>query len=163
MADQSKLAGCLPPADNMLGTMTQSFVNTPRNPKPNFEPSAKWAQPLELDVIDLVVGTGEELREAQSPGMKIHVNYLCFDSATGYELESTWDAGNSFEFYLDNLIDCWSQGLLGMKVGGRRVLVSPSEKAYGGVGAGHPKSGRSLVYLIDLLEVESPFTGGSDI
>jgi len=38
-----------------------------------------------------------------------------------------------------------------MKVGGRRQLTIPPELAYGPAGGGHPLSGRTLVFVIDLL------------
>lgn len=125
-----------------------------RSPKPDFEPSAEWSNPSELRVIDLHEGEGEELVETEPPGSLITVDYLCFDAETGFELESTWEREKPVEYYLGSLIDCWSEGLLGMRVGGRRVLLSPPDKAYGGVGYGHPKSGRALIYLVDLLKVK---------
>ena len=39
-----------------------------------------------------------------------------------------------------------------MKVGGRRQLTIPPEKAYGPAGGGHPLSGRTLIFIIDLLD-----------
>lgn len=134
--------------------MVEPSEPRPRKPRPDFEPLAKWSSPSKLEIVDLLEGDGDELVQTESPGARIVVDYVCFDAATGFELESTWEHKKSFQFHLTTLIDCWSEGLLGMKVGGRRVLVSPANKAYGGLGAGHPKSGRALVYLVDLLRVE---------
>jgi peptidylprolyl isomerase len=47
----------------------------------------------------------------------------------------------------------WQQGIPGMKVGGRRQLVIPPELAYGPAGSGHRLSGKTLIFVIDLLGV----------
>ena len=46
-----------------------------------------------------------------------------------------------------------AEGIPGMKVGGRRQLTIPPEKAYGPAGGGHRLSGQTLVFVIDLLGV----------
>jgi len=125
----------------------------PRRPKPDFEPSAEWINSKELQTIDLIVGSGRELLDAAPPGMTIFVDYICFDAETSFELESTWESPKEFEFPAGSLIDGWAEGLLGAKEGGRRILICPPDFAYGGLGFGHPKSGRTLVYLVDLAEV----------
>ena len=52
-----------------------------------------------------------------------------------------------------SLIPGWQQGIPGMKVGGRRQLVCPPDLAYGPAGGGHRLSGKTLVFVIDLLGV----------
>jgi peptidylprolyl isomerase len=47
----------------------------------------------------------------------------------------------------------WQEGIPGMKVGGRRQLVVPPQLAYGPAGSGHPLSGKTLIFVIDLLGV----------
>ncbi|MCT1453365.1 FKBP-type peptidyl-prolyl cis-trans isomerase [Corynebacterium sp. p3-SID1145] len=104
--------------------------------------------PTDLVIEDLVNGEGEE---AQAGGM-VKVHYLGVDYKTGDEFDSSWDRGEAAEFPLAGLIEGWQEGIPGMKVGGRRQLTIPPEKAYGPAGGGHPLSGRTLVFVIDLLE-----------
>lgn len=104
--------------------------------------------PVDLVIEDLVFGEGEE---AQAGGM-VKVHYLGVDYETGEEFDSSWDRGEAAEFPLAGLIEGWQQGIPGMKVGGRRQLIIPPELAYGPAGGGHPLSGRTLVFIIDLLE-----------
>ena len=54
---------------------------------------------------------------------------------------------------LRGLIQGWQDGIPGMKVGGRRQLICPPHLAYGPAGGGHRLSGRTLIFVIDLLDV----------
>lgn len=105
--------------------------------------------PTELQVNDLVVGEGAE---AQRGGV-VDVHYVGVEFDSGEEFDSSWDRGQSANFPLDRLIPGWQEGIPGMKVGGRRQLTVPPELAYGPVGAGHRLSGKTLVFVIDLLGV----------
>ena len=106
--------------------------------------------PADLVVTDLAIGTGAEAK----PGDKVDVHYLGVDFESGEEFDSSWGRGQSVDFPLTSLIAGWQQGIPGMKVGGRRLLVIPAELAYGnrpppgsGIGAGE-----TLVFVIDLLD-----------
>ncbi|MFM1918164.1 MAG: hypothetical protein RJB01_1679 [Actinomycetota bacterium] len=105
--------------------------------------------PTELVITDLVVGTGAEARA----GDTVDVHYLGVEFETGEQFDASWDRGESISFPLAGLIQGWQEGIPGMKVGGRRQLVIPPELAYGPAGAGHRLSGRTLVFIIDLLGV----------
>ncbi|MEB3034694.1 FKBP-type peptidyl-prolyl cis-trans isomerase [[Mycobacterium] nativiensis] len=105
------------------------------------------AAPTELVIEDIVVGEGAQA----APGALVNVHYLGVDYDTGAEFDSSWNRGESLEFPLDGLIAGWQDGIPGMKVGGRRQLVIPPELAYGPAGTGHPLSGKTLVFVIDLL------------
>ena len=115
--------------------------------KPTINVSNEPA-PTDLVIEDIVIGEGDE---AQAGGM-VKVHYLGVDYQTGEEFDSSWDRGEAAEFPLAGLIEGWQDGIPGMKVGGRRQLTIPPEKAYGPAGGGHPLSGRTLVFIIDLLE-----------
>jgi peptidylprolyl isomerase len=105
--------------------------------------------PAELVVTDIEVGDGPEA----TPGATVDVHYVGVDFETGEQFDASWDRGESIEFPLRGLIQGWQDGIPGMKVGGRRQLVVPPEQAYGPAGAGHRLSGRTLVFVIDLLGV----------
>ena len=105
--------------------------------------------PSELVITDLVVGTGAEA----TPGATVDVHYLGVEFETGEQFAASWDRGESINFPLSGLIAGWQEGIPGMKVGGRRQLVIPPALAYGESG-GHRLSGKTLVFIIDLLGVK---------
>ncbi|MGL4304702.1 MAG: FKBP-type peptidyl-prolyl cis-trans isomerase [Mycobacteriaceae bacterium] len=105
--------------------------------------------PEDLVIADLVVGDGAEA----VPGGVVEVHYVGVEFETGEEFDSSWNRGESIEFPLQGLIKGWQEGIPGMKVGGRRQLTIPPEQAYGAAGAGHRLSGKTLVFVIDLLGV----------
>ncbi|ARU51045.1 MULTISPECIES: FKBP-type peptidyl-prolyl cis-trans isomerase [Cellulosimicrobium] len=105
--------------------------------------------PTELVVEDITVGDGPEA----TPGATVNVHYLGVEYETGEEFDASWNRGQSINFPLRSLIAGWQQGIPGMKVGGRRKLVVPPELAYGPAGGGHRLSGKTLIFVIDLLGV----------
>ncbi|WP_157156099.1 MULTISPECIES: FKBP-type peptidyl-prolyl cis-trans isomerase [unclassified Diaminobutyricimonas] len=106
--------------------------------------------PEQLVITDLEVGDGAEA----TPGATVDVHYVGVDFETGEEFDSSWNRGQSISFPLQGLIKGWQDGIPGMKVGGRRQLVCPPALAYGPAGGGHRLSGRTLVFIIDLLGVK---------
>jgi peptidylprolyl isomerase len=105
--------------------------------------------PTELVLTDIEIGTGAEA----TPGATVDVHYLGVDLESGEEFDSSWSRGQSVDFPLAALIAGWQQGIPGMKVGGRRQLIVPPALAYGEAGGGHQLSGRTLIFVIDLLGV----------
>lgn len=105
--------------------------------------------PSSLEITDLVVGEGPETQR----GGTVDVHYVGVEFESGEEFDSSWDRGQSARFPLEALIPGWQEGIPGMKVGGRRRLVVPPELAYGPAGAGHRLSGKTLIFVIDLLGV----------
>lgn len=105
--------------------------------------------PTELVATDIELGTGAEA----TPGATVDVHYLGVDLISGEEFDSSWGRGQSVKFPLRQLIAGWQEGIPGMKVGGRRQLICPPALAYGPTGGGHKLSGRTLIFVIDLLGV----------
>lgn len=105
--------------------------------------------PAELVIEDIIVGEGAEA----TPGAKVEVHYLGVDYESGEEFDSSWSRGQSINFPLNGLIAGWQEGIPGMKLGGRRKLTIPPELAYGPAGSGHPLGGKTLIFVIDLLNV----------
>jgi peptidylprolyl isomerase len=106
-------------------------------------------EPTELVIIDIEEGTGA----AASAGSTVDVHYLGVDFESGEEFDSSWSRGQSINFPLASLIKGWQEGIPGMKVGGRRQIIAPPHLAYGPAGGGHRLSGRTLIFVIDLLGV----------
>lgn len=107
------------------------------------------APPEELVITDLIEGTGAQAM----PGDTVNVHYVGVEFDTGEQFDASWDRGESISFPLAGLIAGWQEGIPGMKAGGRRQLVIPPELAYGPAGGGHRLSGKTLVFVIDLLAV----------
>jgi len=105
--------------------------------------------PTQLVIDDIVEGTGAEA----VPGATVLVHYVGVEFESGDEFDSSWNRGEPIEFPLRGLIAGWQEGIPGMKVGGRRQLTIPPELAYGAAGGGHRLSGKTLIFVIDLLAV----------
>jgi peptidylprolyl isomerase len=105
--------------------------------------------PTDLVIADLVVGDGAEA----VAGATVLVHYVGVEFENGDQFDASWDRGEPIEFPLRGLIKGWQDGIPGMKVGGRRQLTIPPEQAYGAAGGGHRLSGKTLVFVIDLLGV----------
>ena len=109
--------------------------------------------PGELQVTDLVEGTGDEA----TPGSTVHVHYVGVAWSTGRQFDASWDRGAPLAFPLGagRVIQGWDQGVTGMKVGGRRQLVVPPHLGYGDRGAGGVIApGETLVFVCDLERVD---------
>ena len=101
---------------------------------------------------DLKVGTGAEA----VAGKRVKVNYTG-TLTNGTKFDSSVDRGVPFEFDLGKglVIQGWEQGLLGMKVGGKRKLTIPPEMGYGERGAGGViPPNATLIFEIELLGVQ---------
>lgn len=105
----------------------------------------------ELKIEDLEVGSGDEAVS----GKEVTVHYTG-TLTDGTKFDSSVDRGEPFTFSLGEgrVIQGWDEGLLGMKVGGKRKLTIPSDMAYGELGA-PPVIGpnATLIFEIELLEV----------
>jgi peptidylprolyl isomerase len=109
--------------------------------------------PFELRIDDLVVGDGAEA----AAGSKVTVHYVGVAFRSGEEFDASWNRGEPFQFRLGRgqVISGWDQGVVGMKVGGRRRLTIPSAMAYGARGSGGVIAPHEpLVFVVDLLAVE---------
>ena len=108
--------------------------------------------PTGLVTIDVVVGDGPEA----AAGDLVTAHYVGVLHEDGTEFDSSWDRGQPFEFQLGagGVIPGWDQGIEGMKVGGQRMLVIPSDLAYGEVGS-PPTIGpdAALVFVVDLVDL----------
>ncbi len=111
--------------------------------------------PAELLIDDIVVGDGAEI-EAVEPGTIVTVQYVGVSLSSGEEFDSSWDNGNGpAQFDITQVIEGWSQGLVGMKEGGQRRLVIPPDMGFGDEPPeGSPISaGDTLVFVVDLISV----------
>ncbi|MCT1455874.1 FKBP-type peptidyl-prolyl cis-trans isomerase [Kocuria rhizophila] len=108
--------------------------------------------PTELRIVDEIQGAGKEA----TPGATVSCHYVGVTYSGGEEFDASWNRGEPLDFTvgIGQVIQGWDQGLLGMKVGGRRRLEIPSEMAYGKRGAGAQIGpDETLIFVVDLLDV----------
>jgi len=106
--------------------------------------------PTSLETKDLVVGTGTAAVASSS----VLVKYVGADYANGHIFDdSPWKSG-PVPFALTGVIPGFGQGIVGMKVGGRREIVIPASLGYGAHGDPPAVSANeTLVFVVDLLQV----------
>ena len=106
----------------------------------------------ELEVTDVIVGEGDPL----PAGATLTADYVGYGGATGQMFDASWVRGEPATFPLSNVILGWQEGLVGMQVGGRRLLVIPAELGYGNnppPGSGI-EPGETLIFVVDLVSFE---------
>ncbi len=133
-------------------------TNKPTQKEPVMT-STITANITQLQKNDTVVGTG---REAE-PGFNVSVHYtgwLYDEKASdhkGKKFDSSVDRGQPFKFDLGagQVIQGWDEGFAGMKIGGKRTLIIPSEMGYGARGAGGAiPPNATLLFDVELLDVK---------
>lgn len=123
-----------------VGTSTSK---KPKISKPSGQP------PTKLTVVDVVPGKGTGAQN----GDTLTVDYAGDSWSTGKEFDASWKRGQPFPLTLGqgSVIQGWDQGLVGMKPGGRRLLVIPPDLGYGSRGSGTAiKPNETLIFVVDL-------------
>ena len=119
---------------------------------PGAEPTITLADDFgpagELLVADITEGEGDPVE----PGAQLTVHYVGVGEQSREVFDSSWPSGQPVTFPLDGVIQGWQQGMLGMKEGGRRLLIIPGSLAYGPDGRA-PVIGQdeTLVFVVDLV------------
>jgi len=114
---------------------------------------SKTGKVSQLAVIDTVDGTGAEAKS----GDTVTVNYIGV-LPNGTVFDASQNHGQSFTFTLGAgaVIKGWDQGLVGMKVGGTRLVAIPPELAYGGQAVGQIPANSSLIFQVELVSIGAP-------
>ena len=126
----------------------------------NIKEKSVMKQKIEqLEKIDIRVGTGKEAL----PGTNVKVHYTgwLYDpnnvDGHGKKFDSSLDRGEPFVFFLggSQVIRGWDEGVVGMKVGGKRTLIIPAYMGYGPQGAGGViPPNATLIFDVELIEVQ---------
>jgi peptidylprolyl isomerase len=130
--------------DSALPTVSDNAGAKPTISKP------EGAAPTTLITKDIIEGSG--VAAVATSTMTVHYTLLTWSK--GEVVESSWDSGSPATFPLANVIAGWQQGIPGMKVGGRRLLVIPSDLGYGAQGAGEAIGpNETLVFVVDVIGI----------
>ncbi len=133
-------------SDSSAETHSEEAATLGRKPEIPKGPKSE-----KLIVQDLVEGDGVEAEN----GDDLTVHYVAGIYETGEEIESAWVEGSPLGFTLgsDAWLKGWEEGIPGMRVGGRRVLIIPTTPEDAPPGS---ELGDTLVYVVDLVEAKKP-------
>lgn len=108
---------------------------------------------------DTVVGEGATAESGQN--VSVHYTGWVFDEKAddkrGTKFDSSVDRGSPFDFPLGagRVIKGWDEGVVGMKIGGKRTLTIPPEMGYGAAGAGGViPPNATLIFDVELLSIK---------
>jgi FKBP-type peptidyl-prolyl cis-trans isomerase FkpA len=157
------LAATAATAQDSTQVPAQTAATNPGSSQQATDGQAQAAAPQgpQVQITDLVVGKGKEA----TVGSTAVVNYTGWfykplaAKQRGRKFDSSLDAGREplqFQIGARQVIKGWEQGVAGMKVGGKRTLIIPSDLAYGkrGAGGGSIPPDADLIFDVELLEVK---------
>lgn len=122
------------------------------NPNPLSMQDSSGALPTTLTVSDITVGTGPEAKA----GDTVSLTYVgALPDGTVFDASAN-HGGQPFTFTLGagQVIKGWDQGIVGMKVGGKRQLIIPPDMAYGSHAVGSIPANSTLIFNVELLNVQ---------
>ncbi len=146
-----------PPTTTTIVPFVQSAAQKPcvavTDPLPTGSPAVPvkvGPAPTTLIAEDLTPGTGVDV----VPSSSVTVDYIGVACSTGKIFDSSYASGQPATFHLSEVIKGWSQGLVGMKAGGSRLLGIPSDLAYGQSGQGADIGpDEALWFVVDVKSV----------
>jgi len=152
-----------PGANDINLTPTINPTQVPQTPTPTpaiinqqdeASPAADMANTTTADGLqmqDLTVGTGTEVKS----GDTVTVNYLG-TLTNGTKFDSSYDRNQPFttQIGVGQVIKGWDEGMVGMKVGGKRKLTIPASLGYGSADMGSIPPNSTLIFEVELLGVK---------
>ncbi len=140
-----------PRPTTVVGPDVPPLVGDPTDTtQPTQAQAGEGPPPTGLVTRDVVPGTGPSATLADT----VAVRYTGTLYSDGTLFDSSWGRGNSpVSFPLDQVVPGFAQGIEGMQVGGRRVIVIPPELGYGGSDNGPIPGGSTLVFVVDLVAI----------
>jgi peptidylprolyl isomerase len=131
--------------DAIAKGITKNTKKKPSVVKPEGDP------PSQLVTRDIVKGKG---RKAKA-GDRLTMQYVGVSWSTGEQFDASWDRGQAFPFQLGAgmVIPGWDKGMVGMRQGGRRLLIIPPDLGYGPQGSGPIAPNETLVFVVDLKKL----------
>ena len=145
-------------APSLAAVFTLAAAVGARAQHPGQEEKAKPMTKTEsgLQYRDIKEGTGEKPKKGQSCVVH-YTGWLWQDDAKGKKFDSSVDRGEPFDFPVGagKVIKGWDEGVLSMKVGGKRELIIPPQLGYGARGAGDViPPNATLLFEVELLKID---------
>lgn len=133
---------------NIPPTPANVIINSP---VPSSSPENFITMSDGLKIEDLIVGSGAEVKS----GDTVTVNYLG-TLTDGTKFDSSYDRNMPFttQIGVGQVIKGWDEGIVGMKVGGKRKLVIPSSLGYGDQSAGSIPPNSTLIFEVELVSIK---------
>jgi peptidylprolyl isomerase len=131
--------------DEIAAGITKNTAKEPKIVTPKGDPPAK------LVVRDIVKGKGPKAK----PGDTLTMMYTGYSWSNGEKFDASWDRGQAFPFQLGAgmVIPGWDKGMVGMRKGGRRLLIIPPDQGYGPQGSGPIGPNETLIFAVDLKKL----------
>lgn len=104
-----------------------------------------------LKYLDEVQGAGQEVKT----GDTVTVNYVG-TLVNGVKFDSSYDRNTPFttQIGVGQVIRGWDEGIVGMRVGGKRKLIVPADLGYGAQAVGSIPANSTLIFQVELLSVK---------
>ncbi len=136
-------------SDEKSGKTVMPKVSGSANSKPQIS-DASGDPPTKLVEKDIKVGTGKTAKD----GDEVTVAYVGHNWSNNEEFDASWGK-DPFTFTIGQgqVIKGWDEGVVGMKAGGRRLLIIPPELGYGAQGQGSIPANETLIFVVDLKSV----------
>jgi peptidylprolyl isomerase len=139
--------------DDPAGSGCEITVSEDTTKKPEITIPDCATKPTELKIVDIVPGTGPEAKA----GGAVAAQYVGKSWSTKEQFDASWDHGGQpftvAPLGQASVIQGWNEGLVGMKQGGRRLLIIPPELGYGASGQGPIGPNETLVFVVDAAQV----------
>lgn len=146
-ADKKKLSETISAQNTSQTKQGENKVKLEGTKLADFTPIEKVT---ELQKIDTVVGTGDEVKA----GDTVTAHYTGALAKDGTIFQSSHDSGSPIPFSLAQVIKGWTDGVPGMKVGGKRRLIIPADQAYGASSpSANIPANSDLVFDIELVKI----------
>jgi peptidylprolyl isomerase len=154
VSSSSSTPTSLPATSTPIVTTNKKCVAMKGTPPPGAPvvPVQTGPAPKTLLIKDLKKGTGAVVPK----GATVTVNYIGVACSTGKIFDSSWSRGQTATFPLTGVIQGWTNGIPGMRVGGRRLLGIPPADAYGASGQGADIGpNEPLWFVVDMVKIGS--------
>ena len=142
-------------ASTSAGAADQAATATATTQTTNTVSTTTMPTATQLSIKDEVVGTGA----VAAAGDSVTVNYVgALTDGTVFDASANHGTtGFTFTLGAGQVIKGWDEGIVGMKVGGKRTLIIPASLAYGDQAIGNViPANATLVFEVELLKVQKP-------